>query len=189
MKRHRSNNSREEILDAAEAVVHERGVSGMTLDAVAARAGVSKGGLLYHFPSKEALIKSMVERIAVMARAHFAEELTKEPKGRGRHARAFIRLLLDSGGRFLPQLQRMATPLFVAIAGNPELLEPMRAAYAELRKGMLADGLAPERVWLILSSLDGLKFWRILRIMEPSARELKNMRVLLEQLIDGEVVS
>ena len=34
----------------------------LTLDAVAERAGVSKGGLLYHFPSKESLLQAMVDR-------------------------------------------------------------------------------------------------------------------------------
>ncbi|MDD2237004.1 MAG: TetR/AcrR family transcriptional regulator [Kiritimatiellae bacterium] len=188
MKQKRSTNSREVILDAAEAVVQGRGALGLTLDAVAARAGVSKGGLLYHFPSKDALLEAMVARIARMARQHFTEELAKEPEGRGRHAHVFLRMLLGGKGSFFPLLQRMATPLFVAIAGNPELLAPMRAAYGELHQAMIQDGLPPERAWLILSALDGIKFWRILQFMEPSGLELKRLRILLERLIDGEEV-
>jgi AcrR family transcriptional regulator len=44
--------TRSQILDAAEAVVMCQGVRNLTLDAVAAHAGISKGGLLYHFRSK-----------------------------------------------------------------------------------------------------------------------------------------
>src|SRR5690349_19054927 len=51
------------ILTAAETVVLERGVSALTLDAVAEAAGLSKGGLIYHFESKEALIRAMIARI------------------------------------------------------------------------------------------------------------------------------
>ncbi|QFG25261.1 TetR/AcrR family transcriptional regulator [Actinomadura sp. WMMB 499] len=51
------------LLDAAEAVLSEHGTQALTLTAVADRAGVSKGGLLYHFPSKEALVKAMVARV------------------------------------------------------------------------------------------------------------------------------
>jgi AcrR family transcriptional regulator len=47
-----SSSTRENILRAANLVVVEEGVSRMTLEAVAREAGVSKGGLLYHFPSK-----------------------------------------------------------------------------------------------------------------------------------------
>ena len=54
---------RDELLDAAEALLCEHGTHGLTLSAVADRAGVSKGGLLYHFPNKEALIKGLVSRL------------------------------------------------------------------------------------------------------------------------------
>ena len=43
--------ARARLLDAAVAVVRRDGAQALTLDAVAAEAGVSKGGLLYHFRS------------------------------------------------------------------------------------------------------------------------------------------
>ena len=54
---------RGDLLDAAEALLSEQGGRGLTLSAVAERAGVSKGGLLYHFPSKEALVQGLVGRV------------------------------------------------------------------------------------------------------------------------------
>ena len=35
----------------------------MTLDVVAQAAGVSKGGLLYHFPSKESLLGALAQAL------------------------------------------------------------------------------------------------------------------------------
>jgi len=55
-------NSRGLVLDAADALVSEVGANHVSLDAVAARAGISKGGLLYLFPSKVALLQGMLER-------------------------------------------------------------------------------------------------------------------------------
>ena len=52
----RANNSREQILDAYEHLLVQAGERAATLDAVAAQAKVSKGGLLYHFGSKKALL-------------------------------------------------------------------------------------------------------------------------------------
>ncbi len=57
-----ARNTRSQLLDAAEAVVAAEGVRALTLDAVAARSGISKGGLLYHFRSKEDLAAAMIER-------------------------------------------------------------------------------------------------------------------------------
>ena len=55
--------SRDGMLAAAEAVVVESGATRLTLDAVAKKAGVSKGGVLYHFPTKDALLEAMIERL------------------------------------------------------------------------------------------------------------------------------
>lgn len=55
--------STDTILDAAEAIVCESGAAHMTLDAVAQRAQISKGGLINRFPSKEALLQAMIGRL------------------------------------------------------------------------------------------------------------------------------
>ena len=57
----RRTNAREKILAAAAAVARETGPGSVSLEAVAGRAGVSKGGLLYHFPSKARLMQALVE--------------------------------------------------------------------------------------------------------------------------------
>ncbi|ASR36101.1 transcriptional regulator [Prauserella marina] len=55
--------AREQILDAYQDVLLDSGPGGVTLDAVAARAEVSKGGLLYHFGSKDALLDGLLDRL------------------------------------------------------------------------------------------------------------------------------
>ncbi|MGY4721502.1 TetR/AcrR family transcriptional regulator [Naumannella huperziae] len=56
--------ARDKVLDAFAAIVAEAGEQAATMDAVAARAGVSKGGLLYHFGSREALVDGLLDRLA-----------------------------------------------------------------------------------------------------------------------------
>lgn len=63
--------TRDRILDALEQLLLESGPLHTTLDAVAAAAGVSKGGLLYHFPSKDAMLAAMVRRLGTRADAQF----------------------------------------------------------------------------------------------------------------------
>ncbi|MDN5825332.1 MAG: TetR/AcrR family transcriptional regulator, partial [Micrococcaceae bacterium] len=55
--------AREKILDAYAALLRSDGERAATMDATAALAGVSKGGLLYHFPSKDALAEAVIERL------------------------------------------------------------------------------------------------------------------------------
>src|SRR5579863_7688143 len=56
----RREQSREEILDAARRVLIRSGVAATTLEAVAQEAGMSKTGLYYYFPSKDALLFELV---------------------------------------------------------------------------------------------------------------------------------
>jgi AcrR family transcriptional regulator len=55
--------ARDRVLDAYETLLIEDGPAAATLDAVAAAAGVSKGGLLYHFASKDALATGLLDRL------------------------------------------------------------------------------------------------------------------------------
>ncbi|MBP1762390.1 MAG: transcriptional regulator, partial [Firmicutes bacterium] len=49
-------NNRQKIIDAATALVMERGVKGTSLADIANVAGISKGTLFYHFAAKDDLI-------------------------------------------------------------------------------------------------------------------------------------
>lgn len=55
--------ARDRVLDAFETLLIQQGERAATLDAVAREASVSKGGLLYHFPSKDALAEGLLQRL------------------------------------------------------------------------------------------------------------------------------
>ncbi len=55
--------ARERVLDAFESILISDGERTATLEATAKAAGVSKGGLLYHFGSKDELVAGMLERL------------------------------------------------------------------------------------------------------------------------------
>ncbi|BAW03312.1 TetR/AcrR family transcriptional regulator [Nocardia seriolae] len=59
--------TRDRILDALETLLLDKGLSQVTLENVAAAAGVSKGGLLYHFKSKDALLAGLLRRVGERA--------------------------------------------------------------------------------------------------------------------------
>lgn len=62
---------RDTILQAALTVVENDGVTAVTYESVAAASGLTKGGLLYHFPSKDALMLALHEHQA----QHWEDEL------------------------------------------------------------------------------------------------------------------
>ena len=64
--------ARAKLLDAFATILIEQGERAATIEAVATAAGVSKGGLLYHFGSKDALVEGLLERLNELATADVA---------------------------------------------------------------------------------------------------------------------
>ena len=76
----RPPHARERVLDAYEALLITDGERAATLDAVARAAGVSKGGLLYHFASKDDLAAAMIARLDRLATEDI-ERIRTAPEG------------------------------------------------------------------------------------------------------------
>jgi AcrR family transcriptional regulator len=142
--------SREVILDAAEALIQELGVNRMTLDAVAARAGLSKGGLLYHFPSKEALLKGMIGRFA--ASLNVASDVSVASRI------AEIRL---SKLASLADDQKASHGMLAAIAEDPSLLDPIREAHDKLWAEIKTTEKSPDNALLVWLAIEGLMFFEM----------------------------
>jgi AcrR family transcriptional regulator len=60
-QRRTATETRELIFEACSRILRREGLTNLTLEAVSDEAGLSKGGLLYHFPTKESLIESLFE--------------------------------------------------------------------------------------------------------------------------------
>ncbi|WP_422115772.1 TetR/AcrR family transcriptional regulator [Brachybacterium sp. UNK5269] len=58
---------REEILDGASALFAERGYHGASLRDISRRVGISHPGMLHHFPSKDALLGAVIDRLEAHA--------------------------------------------------------------------------------------------------------------------------
>ena len=168
----RSNSRKETLLEAARAVVAERGGGGLTLDAVAAHAGLSKGGVLYHFPTKEALIVAMIEKeldaMDQALEAATAEEAAGEAPRAGAFARAYIRVSLAEGHDEDCGLGG----LLAAVANDPTLLAGYRARTERWRERMRADGLAPAVAEILRLAVDGLYYSGLVGAARPPAEEL-----------------
>lgn len=76
--------ARERILDSFESILIQEGERGATMESVAAAAEVSKGGLLYHFRSKEALVDGLAERLEALS-ARDRELMAADPEGPARY--------------------------------------------------------------------------------------------------------
>ena len=176
---------RTRLLDAAEAIIQARGVGGLTLEAAARDAGVSKGGLLYHFASKEALLDGMLRRLAGFIELEYREGVAAQPAGAGRVARAMIQWAFGEGEHACDERHDRAAAVFLAaFHHDPALLDPIREVIARMRADLHADGLPPGVGDLVNAAGDGMFMARLFRLYTPTTAERDAMRVTLENLLD-----
>lgn len=119
--------TRDRLLDAFEELLIAGGERSATLDAVAAAASVSKGGLLYHFGSKEALVDGQLARLGALA-ATDADSIRSAPAGPVDY---LIRSSIDTGSTF-DRAYVAATRL--AQGRHPQAIESLTA----IRRGWLS---------------------------------------------------
>ncbi|HEV2527408.1 MAG TPA: TetR/AcrR family transcriptional regulator [Thermomicrobiales bacterium] len=146
--------TRKALLGAAGRIVQRDGVTRLTIDAVAAESGVSKGGVLYHFRTKDALIAAFVDGVAEAFEADFAR-MTVEEQGSGSLAalRGYVR-----ASTMPDPVPHLTAGLIAALAWRPELGQLVRNRFtgwhARAREGVpdqvLARTicLAADGVWL-----------------------------------------
>lgn len=169
--------TRETILDAAFRVA--RGGGGrFTIDAVAREAGVSKGAVLHHFPSKEALAGGMLEQQLDEFDALIERRLAEEPEGEtGRWLRAYVRASFEMGAGD----PAVNDALLAAMATEPGLLSSFEGRFESWRSRAEADGVDRTRANLVRLAVDGLATAESFGIGAPEGEARED---LLEALID-----
>ncbi|MSQ44137.1 MAG: TetR/AcrR family transcriptional regulator [Chloroflexi bacterium] len=161
-----SANARETLLAAAARLIAREGARRLTLDAVAAEARLSKGGLLYHFASKDDLIRGLVETLVAQFDAEV--ETNSVPGTPGAWTRAYLDATVK------PPVSRTDTQttgeasghgtaltsagIAAAVANNPSLLEPVREAYRRWQRNLESDGIDPIDATIVRLACDGLWF-------------------------------
>ena len=140
-----SRSARDRVLDAFEELLAEQNERAATLDAVAARAGVSKGGLLYHFASKEALIGGVLERFSGLI-ADDVERMRAAPAGPVDY---FLRTSIPTDSRFERAIVALARLAQTADTRAGDALAGAQRAWLGVLEEAVGDPLAARMVMLI----------------------------------------
>lgn len=165
--------TRDRLLDAFETLLVTAGSRAATLDAVAAAAEVSKGGLLYHFHSKDDLVDGMLGRLREVGRAD-ADRMREATVGPVEY---YLQTSINSGSDFDRGL--------IAAARIAQESDPRATAIlAELREGwfvVLHEHLGDESVARTIQLIgDGLYFDDSTGLAERNA--LRHVRTTLSRL-------
>ena len=174
----RSLKTLEAILVAAEALIAREGAKSLTMDAVASEAGVSKGAVLHHFRSKDALIAGMVSRELAAIRAGRIVEADQLADQKNR---ALIATIRQSAKRY-DDKDGFPTSLMVAAIENSRCLDEVRAYGDKSFQNIRADSRAPEEATVLGFAALGLLLSRALGFTTLDFEEGRRLFAAMERM-------
>lgn len=162
-----------DLFKATQNIINTKGISHLTLDNIAKEANISKGGLLYHFPTKKALIEGGIKDVL----KNYAIEMDKlhnEDHDDGGFLRSYAEVSLNNP-------QQLTSGLLAAVATDAELLQPIQDHYENWQEKITNDGLDPVIATIIRLTIDGIWFCELFGLA-PLEKEFKEE--VLEKLLD-----
>lgn len=171
----RKPEARDKLLAAFEHLVLTEGERAATLDAVAAQAGVSKGGLLYHFPHRQALVDAAMARCEELAREDL-DRLTASPAGA---AREFLTTSLYEDS---PLDRSLGVAFRLVQAREPGARETCERVTGDWYGVILADVRDPVIATAVLSMGDGLYQQAAMGLLPEDSR---GRHAILDRLLEA----
>jgi len=170
--------TRTHLVEAAINTLRQHGAHHLTLDAVAKASAISKGGLLHHFPTKEALIEALLRQLLTEYEQQVQGFYERESQGVGRWLRAYVRATFAAEDSLSMELLVM---LLSAITEYPNLLRLVQTDHRAWEARLSSDGLPLARVRAIRMAADS--YWQE-RLMGIGVSNPEERYLVLNELLN-----
>jgi len=149
----RSERSRNVALDAALIIIARDGPGRLTLDAIARESGLSKGGVMHQFRTKEGVLKALLER----QMAHFGEFSTRyRAKAGAQSANPELATELATVREAANAPNSAALALLAAMVESPDLMALPRESDLKNIAAIRAEAADPDLAMLRWAAARGL---------------------------------
>lgn len=151
-KRRDAGKTRREVLVATARALQGKG-AGASISDIAAAAGISKGGLLHHFPNRDALLFAVAENALAELREHVTSRVDLSENQPGKLLRAFVRALCGADPSARAHYE--PTSFWSALSATPGVSELIDRDNAWWHSELKRDGLSAERITLVRYAAEG----------------------------------
>ncbi len=162
-------------------MIVESGGRDFTLDAVAERAGISKGGLVYSFATKDELIRAALEREV----ARFQEAVRHRLGGKPVQPFEMVLAHIEEGLDEDDEVTRKAAFLVTALVHVPDMLEPAKRYYRSLLDPLRSKSSDARDVRHALLAVEGMFLLRGLGFAEFSRAEHRAVLLHARDIVAG----
>ena len=176
--------TREFILESAAMLVQEGGADRLTLDDVAAAAGLPPGTMNEYFADLESLVTAMVDRL--ISSFHDAvAEAWGDDESPGCWLRAYVQTGFERDGN--GDVSRVARALLASTQYRPHFVESVREREVEVQDWINRSGIAPERGIVIRAAMEGIFLCRMfgIELIPADLREIVEAELVALTYPDG----
>jgi AcrR family transcriptional regulator len=174
--------TRERLLEIAEGIVRNEGAAGLTIDALAKAAGISKGGVQYSFASKDDLVRALIERWTLQFDALLGDVDGVSPVD---IVRSYIKVMRSSQATMNAKM----AGLMIAYIQNPQNITETRQWYRSMFERLGDGSREAQTARVALLAAEGLFLLRIAGIDEDGewSAFLDDVESVFERLlvVDG----
>ena len=172
-----SEKTRERIRAAAQALVAEQGSANLTLEAVAKGAGISKGGLLYHYANKQALLEGMLEDLLAKREALFLSNVANH------NSRDQLQSMIEAEFSLTAAERATANAILAAGAEDPQLLDPARDYFKLLFAHIDTASDDTASAMTVVLALQGMQLLETIGLHQLTTAEKNRLKTSLLRLI------
>ena len=182
-QRRTASETRRLLFEACSRILRRDGLTNLTLDAVSAEAGLSKGGLLYHFPTKESLIEGLFEYHNDKFESRVARLVEEEGEEPGAWLRAYARASIEQITD--PNNASLYASLFAAGEKYAGAHQIMRRKYELWQQRIEASRLGPTWATLVRFAVDGFWFAEMQKYAPPDEARRQEIIAIILSLTKG----
>jgi AcrR family transcriptional regulator len=165
------------MLQSAVKLIATKGIDALTIDALAVSTNATKGGVQYHFPSKDKLFIETLEYL-LSKYDHAVSQHAEKLKGSCKWLRAYVEL---STAKISPE-DRVAGAMLAILTSDDPRAEPFRRFTSQWRKRSVEDGIDPAIALVVRLAADSV--WTERVFGGATAKESNMVRVQLLKWID-----
>lgn len=155
------------------------GAGKVTIESVAREAGLSKGGVLYNYPSKKALLAGLLDQMLTAHRELF--EMLPENQS-SRTLRGHLETIVQTEGVD----DDLSMAILAAAASDPQLLDPLRKELTGDIERILSETQDAPAAMIAALAIQGLRFQRLLKLPDGGAdlkrRVVERLRTMIDEL-------
>lgn len=180
MVKHKDN-ARDRLINCMMDIVRDEGAAALTYDNLVTKSGLTRGGILYHFPSKEAMLKGLVD--------HFLEQewgkVEKRWEKNGKTPDGLLKAELECAIEADDKDQQISTSLLPVVIQNPAMMKEIQHIVEERYKNLDQASVGFEKAAIILLVIDAFEMSKAFGFTLLSEKKRKKILNLLCKLVEG----